>query len=120
MKRHRRISHDRFRPRCCDLKEAARFFHNLVANEIQIPFLWLANHLLIGNGSLRRRIPIDHPATAIDQALVVKLDKDFLESGVISVIERIALARPIARTAESLKLSDDDAALLVLPYEVSP
>ena len=96
MKRHRGIGHDRFRPRRCDLKEAPRFFHNLVPNEIQIPFLRLANHLLIGNGSLRRRIPIDHPATAIDQALVVKIDKDFLDSRGISVIKRIALARPIA------------------------
>ena len=96
MKRHRGIGHDRFRPRGCDFEKAAWFLHNLVANEIQIPFLRLANHLLVGNGSLRRGIPIDHPATAIDQALVVKIDKNFLDGGSISVIERIALARPIA------------------------
>ena len=80
MKRHRCIGHDRFRPRRCDFEKAAWFLHNLVANEIQISFLRLANHLLVGNGSLRRRIPIDHAATAIDQALVVKIDKDFLDS----------------------------------------
>ena len=96
MKRHRGIGHDRFRPRGCDFEKAARFLHNLVANEIQMSFLRLVNHLLVGNRSLRRRIPIDHPATAIDQALVVKIDEDFLDSGGISVIERVPLARPIA------------------------
>ena len=49
MKRHRGVGHDRFRPRGRDFKEATRFFHNLVANEIQISFLRLANHFLIGN-----------------------------------------------------------------------
>src|SRR5215471_13935208 len=117
MKRHGGIGHDRFRSRRCDFNETTWFLHNLVANEIQISFLRLANHLLVRNGSLRCRIPIDHPATAIDQALVVKLDKNLLDSGSIRVIEGIALARPIAGTAEPLKLLDNDAAMFVLPFE---
>ena len=119
MKRHRGIGHDGFRPRRCDLKEAPRLFDDLVANEIQIPCLRLVNYLLVGNGSLRRRIPIDHPAATIDQALVVKIDKDSLDRGAITIIKRVALARPIARTAEPLKLLDDDTAMLVLPFQNS-
>ena len=110
MYRDSRVSHDGFGSRGGDFNVAlafglrptrkrdarATFFHNLVANEIQMSFLRLANHLLVGNRSLRRGIPIDHSATAIDQALVVKIDKHFLDSCGISVIERIPLARPIA------------------------
>src|SRR6516164_3662513 len=109
MHRDSRVSHDSLGSRGSDLnvaqasglrcirnRDGCATFHNLIPNEIQIPLLRLAYHLLVGNSRLRRRIPIDHPATAIDQALVVKLDKDSLDSGCISVIEGVALARPIA------------------------
>src|SRR5262249_26032304 len=94
--------------------------YNFVANEIQIPFLRLANHLLVGNGSLRRRIPIDHPPTAIDQPLVVKFDKNLLDSGGIRVVESIALARPIAATSDLFTLQKNDPAMLALPFQHSP
>jgi hypothetical protein len=77
-------------------REAAWFLYNLVANEVQKPFLRLANHLLVRNSSLRGRIPIDHAATAIDQTLVVQIYENFLNSGRIRIIKRISLARPIA------------------------
>ena len=57
MKRHRRIGHDRFRSRSRDLKETPGFFHNLIPNEIQIPFLRFANHLLVGDGSFAPQDP---------------------------------------------------------------
>ena len=42
MKRHRGVGHDRFRPRRGDFQESPRFFHDLIPNEIEIPFLRLA------------------------------------------------------------------------------
>src|SRR5262252_9348987 len=133
MYRDSSVSHDGFGSRGGDFDVAhasglrrtrkrdarAAFFDDLVADEIQIPCLRLVNHLLVGNGSLRRRIPIDHPAATIDQALVVKIDKNSLDRGGITSIKRVALARPIARTAEPLKLLDDDTAMLVLPFQNS-
>src|SRR5215472_7690941 len=129
MHRDSRVGHDSLRSRGSDLnvapasglrcirsRDGCATFDDLVANEIQITCLRLVNHLLVGNGSLRRRIPIDHPATTIDQALVVKIDKDSLDRGGITIIKRVALARRIARTAEPLKLLDDDTAMLVLPF----
>ncbi len=80
MKSHRRVGHDRFRPGGCDFKKAARFFDDFVANEIQISLLRFANHFLIRERRLRCRIPINHPPTAIDQAFVIKIDENFLDS----------------------------------------
>ena len=120
MKRHRGVGHDRFRPRRCDFEKATWFLHNLVTNEIQIPFLRLANHLLVGDGSLRGRIPINHAATAIDQTLTVKADKYLSDSGGVTIIKCVTLARPIARTAQTFELFDNDAAMLVLPVEDPP
>ena len=91
MKRHCSISHDCFRPSRCDFKEATRFFHDFVANEIQKSFLRFTNHLLVRKGRLGRRIPINHSPTAIDQTFIVKIDKDFLNSRGVSIIERVAL-----------------------------
>src|SRR5262249_31860070 len=110
MYRHSGVSHDGFGSRGSDFDVAhasglrptrkrdarATFLHNLIPNKIQISILRFANYLFVGNGSLRRGIPIDHPATAVDQTFVVKLDKDFLNSCGISIIERIALTGPIA------------------------
>src|SRR6266481_6000776 len=117
MKSHCSIGHDRFGPSGCDFQKTTRFFHDLVSNEIKISFLRLGNDLLIRERSLRSRVPVDHSAPAIDQPLVVKIDKSFFDGGGISIIERVPLARPIARTTKPLKLFDNNAAVFVLPFE---
>src|SRR5439155_16052151 len=96
MKSHGGIRHDCFWPCGCDFQKAARLFHDFVSDKIELSFLRLGNDLFIRDSSLRSRIPVDHPATAIDQALAVKIDKNFLDGSSISIVERVALARPIA------------------------
>ena len=96
MKCHRRIRHDCFWPSRCDFEETPGLFHDFIANEIKISFLRLVNDFFVRERSLCRRVPIDHPASAIDQAFVIKIDKDVLDSASISVIECIPLARPVA------------------------
>ena len=77
----------------------------------------LGNDLFVGQRSLRRWVPVDHATAAIDQTLAVKIDKNLLDSLDVMVIERVALARPIARAAKALQLFDDDATMLVLPFQ---
>src|SRR5262249_43921728 len=120
MKSHRRIGHNRFRSSGCHFEKATGLFHDLVANEIKFSFLWLGNDLLIRERRLRRRVPVNHPASAIDQSLLVKVDEDFWDRVRIRVIEGIALARPIARTTQPLELLDNDAAMFLLPFENTP
>ena len=120
MKSHRRVGHDRFRPRGCDFEKTTRFFDDLIANEIEISFLRLGDDLLIRERGLRRRIPVDHPATAVDQTFVVKINKNSLDCARVILIQSIALARPIAGATEPLELLDDDAAVLILPFQNAP
>ena len=79
MKSHRGIGHDRFWPRGCDFEKATRFFHDLVANKIEISFLRLGDDLLIRERSLRSRVPVNHSATAVDQTFIVKVNKNALD-----------------------------------------
>src|SRR4029077_14886136 len=99
MKSHRSICHDGFGSRSCDVQETPRLLHNLVADEVEVSLLWLGNHFFIRHRSLGSWIPVDHAATAINQPFSIKIDKNVLDSRNVSVIERIALARPIAGTA---------------------
>ena len=117
MRRHRRIGHDRFRPRGGDFNEAAGLFRDFIANVVKASLLRLGNDLFVGQRSLRRWVPVDHATAAIDQTLAVKIDKNLLDSLDVMVIERVALARPIARAAKALQLFDDDATMLVLPFQ---
>ena len=99
MKCHRSVGHDGFGSCSCDFQETPRLLHNLVADEVEVPLLWLGNHFFIRHRSLGSRIPVDHAATAINQPFPIKIDKNVLYSRNVSVIERIALARPVAGAA---------------------
>ena len=96
MKSHRGVRHDRFRPRCCDFKEPPWFLHDFVANKIKISFLWFVNDFLVRERSLRSWIPVDHPTPAVDQIFVIKIDKNFLNSPNVGIIQRVPLTRPVA------------------------
>src|SRR5439155_2867157 len=76
MNRHRRIGHDRFRSSGCDLQKSPRLFHDLITDIVETSPLRLGDDFLVGQGSLRSRIPVDHPATAINQAFAIKIDKN--------------------------------------------
>ena len=83
----------------------------------------------VGNRGFEMRVPVDQPLAAVDQALVVHIDKD-LDDGVVEIgraavrvgVARSAahgegLARPVAGGAEAFELTDDRAARfdLLLP-----
>jgi hypothetical protein len=72
---------------------------------------------LVGQRCLRRRIPVNHAPSAIDQPLLVKIDKDFFNGANVIGVKGVALARPVAGTAEPLQLLNNDAAMFVLPFQ---
>ena len=117
MSRHRRIGHDRFRSSGCDLQKSPRLFHDLITDIVETSLLRLGDDFLVGQGGLRSRIPVDHPATAINQSLAVKIDKNLLHCADVISVQRVALPRPIARTAQALELLNDDPPMLLLPIQ---
>src|SRR5207249_10146294 len=104
MSGHRRIGHDRFRSSGCDLQKSPRLFHDLITDLVETSLLRLGNDFLVAQGSLRSRIPVDHPATAINQAFAIKIDKNLMHCADVSSIHRVASPPPIARTAQALEL----------------
>ena len=71
--------------------------------------------LKIGYRRFKMRIPVDQPLAAIDQPLVVKVDKD-LQHGIVEIlVHRKGVAVPVRRTAKALKLVHNRAARLLLP-----
>ena len=77
MKNHRSVSHDGFGPRRCGFQETPRLLHNLVADEVEVPLLWLGNYFFIRHCSLGSRVPVDDAATAINQPFPIKIDENF-------------------------------------------
>ena len=116
MSRHSCIGHDRFRPSRRDFNEVTGLFHNLITNVVKVALLWLGNDFFVGQRGLRRRVPVDHATPAIDQPLVIKIDKNPLDGSDVIIVERVALPRPVARTPESLELFDDYPAMFILPF----
>src|ERR1700737_381485 len=111
------VGHDCFRTRGRDFQKFSGLIDDFVANVVKTSALRLVNDFLVRQRGLRSRVPVDHAPAAIDQFLFVKIDKDLLNRANIIVVERIALARPIGRTAKPLELLNDDATVLVLPFE---
>ena len=72
-------------------------------------------HFLVGQRGLRGRAPVHHALAAVDEALLVKLDEDFLHAAHVVGVHRETFAGPVAGAAEFLELRDDDAAVLFLP-----
>ena len=117
MKSHCGIGHDCFRSRGCDLEKTPRFLHNFIAHVIEISFLRLVNYFFVRERSLCSRVPVDHAPPAINQALVIKIDESLLDCANVIVIESITFPRPVARTAKTLELFDNDAAMFLLPIQ---
>jgi len=68
----------------------------------------------------RDRIPVHHPSSAINQSLLIEIDKGSLHRLRVLRVHRETLARPIAGTAQSLQLLDYDPAMFFLPLPDSP
>ena len=111
------VGHDRFRTRGRDFQKFSRLIDDFVADVIQISALRFVDHFLIRQRRLCSWVPINHSPAAIDQILLVKIDKDFGNGARVRFVQGVALARPIARAAESFQLLNNDAAVFVLPFE---
>ena len=114
---HRGISHNRFRPRRRHFQKPAGFINQFITHKIETSFLRLIDDFLVGQRCLRGRIPVNHAPSAIDQPLVVKIDKNLLNGANVIGVKSVALARPVAGTAEPLQLLNNDAAMFVLPFQ---
>ena len=77
--------------------------------------LLLILHLGVGNGGVAVGAPVDHAVAAVDEALVVEVDKDLLHRLGAALVHGEALALPVAGAAQLLELADDAVAVLVLP-----
>ena len=117
VKSHRGIRHDCFRPRGCDFKKTPRLLHDFIAHVVEISFLRLVDYFFVRECRLRSRVPVDHAPPAINQAFVIKFDESFLDCAGITIVQRVALARPVGRTAKTLELLDNDAAVFLLPIQ---
>ena len=77
--------------------------------------LFLILHLGVGNGGVAVGAPVDHAVAAVDEALVVQADKDFLDSLRAALVHGKALTLPVAAAAQLLELANDAVAVLGLP-----
>src|SRR6202011_707298 len=91
--------------------------HKFITNIIKLTFLRLRNHFLVRNRGLGSRVPVNHPATAVNQTFLIKVDKNALDRRHVATIKSVTLTRPVTRTTQSLQLFDDDAAVFILPFK---
>ena len=111
------VGHDRLRPGGGDFEKASRFLDQFVAHIIENALLFRRDHFLIRERGLRRRIPVDHAPSPIDQPLRVKIDENLTHRAHVLRVKGVAQPRPIARTTKPLQLLDNDAAVFILPLQ---
>ena len=112
---HRRVAHNRFRT-CCGNNCIAVLTHDFITQVVELAMLFLVDHLLVAESSLRRRIPIDHTHATVNQAFVEKVDKHVEHTLRAHLVHRKRRAAPVARSAKFLQLLKDDAAMLLFPF----
>jgi hypothetical protein len=69
----------------------------------------------VGDGGAAVRTPVHHRQVAIDQAVLVQLHEDVAHGAGETFVEREALARPVAGSAEARELVFDLGGVLFLP-----
>ncbi len=71
--------------------------------------------LVVGDGGLQRRVPVDQPVPAVDQPRAEELEEGVIDGPATHVVEREARAAPIARDAHAAQLAQDALVVFVLP-----
>jgi len=113
---HSRVAGNGFRSGSGDGEPGAGIFRHLDLEVIHEPFLRFHFHFLVGQGGLRHGAPVHHAFAAVDQALLVELHKDLLNTVRILRVHGEPFAGPITGTTQLLELVDDDAAMFLLPF----
>src|SRR5690606_30822049 len=85
-----------------------RLLDDLHLEEVHRAVLRLHDYFFIGKRGEGDGAPVHHAFAAVDQALVVEIDKGVGDSFGIAGIESESFTGPIARSTELLELIDDD------------
>ena len=112
---HGRIPHNRFGARSSHDRITAIFAFDFIAEIIQFTMLFLVNHLFIGEGGQCFRVPIDHSHPAINQTLVIEIDKDPDNACAARIVHRKGCTIPVARRTEFSQLLEDNSSVLISP-----
>ncbi len=112
---HRSVTHNGFRAGRSN-NGITVFADNLVAEIVKFAVLFLIYNLLVAEGSLRSRVPVDHSHTTVNQALLVEVDKHVEHTLRAHLVHSERRAAPVARSTEFLQLLKDDAAVLLFPF----
>ena len=75
----------------------------------------LINHLLVAHCRQGLRVPVHHTCTAVDQPLVVEVNKNADDALVAHLVHRERRAVPVAAGAQLAKLLQNDATVFLLP-----
>ncbi len=110
---HRGIAQDGFRAGGADFDEAA--VGQRIAEGIEPTVDFLVFHFQVADGAFAARAPVNQIVGAVDQPLVVELDKGFQYGVAEAVVQRETLALPVARNAHALLLRGDAGVIFVFP-----
>ena len=92
MHRHRHVRHNRFRTGRGQFQKFSRLFDKLISHIEEAALLRRRNDFFVRQSGQGCWIPIDHSPTAIDQSLLVKIDKNLKNSMDVFLVEGVALS----------------------------
>ncbi len=91
-------------------------FDHLDPEVIHEALLLLHDHFLVGQRGEGGGAPVDHAFAAVDETLLVEIDEHLLDAARVLRVHGEPGAGPVAGSAESAELLEDDAAVLLLPF----
>src|SRR5262249_47440496 len=86
-----------------------------ISERPEAAFYRLVIHLVIGDGGLELRVPVDQPFAAKNQPGTKEIKESLSDSSGADWIESKASASPIATTADLPKLPQNSGFVLILP-----
>ena len=88
---------------------------HIVLQIVQVTLLFLVDNLLGREGGQGLRVPVHHAQSAVDEALVIQVNKHLDDTLRALLVHSERGAVPVARGAQAAQLLQDDAAVLVRP-----
>ena len=109
------IAEDRLRTRGRHDGVLARFLSNRIAQVVEFVMLVVIDNLLVGEGSLTLRIPVDHTQAAVDEAFLIQVAEHLDDRFGAGLVHGERCSVPIAGATEFAQLLEDDTSVLVRP-----
>ena len=91
------------------------FTLDIVTQVVELAVLLLVDNLFVGEGGEGLGVPVDHAHAAVDEPLVVEVDKYLQHALGANLVHGEGGAVPVARGSQLLQLLEDDAAVLLFP-----